>query len=167
MKKVIKLVIVMVLAATLLTGCDFSSDVTSGISSVTGYSEYEIQQRLDEVKYHMAQLTNNVFYDLERYAQEDYQIASQVVDMTEVEERLAYYIEQLQEDEEFMYSLGTSYESIVQTYTMALERALAIQEDIQNNPPQPHVHMEYLEEIDIFEMYRSRFATLIDRLSGN
>ena len=167
MKKTFKLLIVMVLALTLLTGCDFTSDGTSGISRVSGYSDYEIEQRLNEVKYHTSQLFNNVFYELQRYAEEDAYTASQVIDMTEIQERMEYYVNQLQNDEEFMNSLDSSYSSVVNAYAMVLDRAMRIEEEVKNNPPQPHIHMEYLEDIDIFNTYRSRLASLIDTIVNN
>ena len=164
MKKTIKLLIVMLLSVTLLTGCDFVNDIRNGITGDPYYSDYEIQQRLNEVKYHASQLFNDVFYELKSYAEEDLNTASQVIDMSEIEERMAYYIEQLQNDEEFMQSLGSSYENVVQTYEILMQRALVIQQEIKDNPPQPHVHMEYLEDIDLFNTARSRFATLVDKI---
>ena len=71
MKKAVKLLIVMLLSVTLLTGCDFVNDITNGITGDPYYSDYEIQQRLNEVKYHAAQLFNDVFYELQSYAEED------------------------------------------------------------------------------------------------
>ena len=45
-----------------------------------------------------------------------------------------------------------------------MQRALEVKEEVKENPPKPHVHMEYLEDIDLFNTARSRFARLVDTI---